>query len=136
MLDCGANVNARPRHLLEYAILGKAFLKYVHKKKEVRVGLLNIGEEAVKGNDFVMPQGWQWLLLLGVGLATQVGQIGLTKAMQTETASKATSYSYLQVVFAALLGWWLFAELPNLWTCLGGSFIIAGAAVNLLWKKQ
>lgn len=53
VLDCGANVNARPRHLLEYAILGRAFLNFVHKKENVRVGLLNIGEEAAKGNEFV-----------------------------------------------------------------------------------
>jgi glycerol-3-phosphate acyltransferase PlsX len=53
VLDCGANVNARPRHLLEYAILGGAFLKYVHKKENVKVGLLNIGEESVKGNKLI-----------------------------------------------------------------------------------
>jgi glycerol-3-phosphate acyltransferase PlsX len=53
LLDCGANVNARPRHLLEYAILGSAFLKFIDKRENVKVGLLNIGEEAAKGNDFV-----------------------------------------------------------------------------------
>lgn len=52
VLDCGANVNARPRHLLDYAVLGKAFRKYVQGKDQVRVGLLNIGEEEAKGNDF------------------------------------------------------------------------------------
>lgn len=52
VLDCGANVNARPRHLLDYAVLGKAFRKYVQGKDQVRVGLLNIGEEDAKGNDF------------------------------------------------------------------------------------
>lgn len=53
LLDCGANVNARPRHMLEYAVLGRAFRRHVHGLDEVRVGLLNIGEEAAKGNDFV-----------------------------------------------------------------------------------
>ncbi|MEH6534498.1 MAG: DMT family transporter, partial [Photobacterium frigidiphilum] len=52
------------------------------------------------GNDFVMPDTEALLLLLFVGISTQVGQIGLTKAMQTEVASKATAYSYVQVVFS------------------------------------
>ena len=75
------------------------------------------------GNDFVMPSGYAWLALLLVGVFTQVGQVGLTKAMQTETASKATAFSYLQVVFAAVLGWLFFGEIPDyfeLWMDLRG----------------
>ncbi len=87
------------------------------------------------GSDFVMPSGWTWLLLLGVGIATQVGQIGLTKAMQTETASKATSLSYIQVVFAALLGWLVFSEIPVVWTWFGGGLIILGASINVFYKE-
>jgi len=88
------------------------------------------------GSDFVMPQGWSWLLLLGVGVATQVGQVGLTKAMQTETASKATSFSYLQIVFAALLGWLVFSEVPVLWTWVGGGLIVLGAFINVVYKGK
>lgn len=89
----------------------------------------------VLSDNFVVPQGWQWLLLIAVGIATQIGQIGLTKSMQTETAGKATSYSYLQVVFAALLGWLIFEEIPSLWTWFGAVLIIGGAAISMLWKK-
>jgi len=89
----------------------------------------------ILGDDFVMPEGHQWLLLIGIGVTTQIGQIGLTKSMQTETASKATSYAYLQVVFAALLGWLVFSEVPGVWTGVGGALIIAGAAINMLWKR-
>ncbi|MGH1441438.1 MAG: DMT family transporter [Cellvibrionaceae bacterium] len=88
------------------------------------------------GSDFVMPQGWSWLLLLGVGVATQVGQVGLTKAMQTETASKATSFSYLQVVFAALLGWLVFSEVPVIWTWIGGGLIVLGAFINVVYRGK
>ncbi len=88
------------------------------------------------GSDFVMPSGWDWLLLLAVGVATQVGQVGLTKAMQTETASKATSFSYLQVVFAALLGWLVFSEVPGVWTLVGGALIVLGAFINLLGSRR
>lgn len=83
------------------------------------------------GDGFVMPQGAQWLTLLLVGVFTQIGQIGLTRAMQTETAGKATAFSYLQVIFAAVLGWLVFDEVPVLWTYIGGALILVGALVNL-----
>lgn len=88
------------------------------------------------GEAFVMPNLEALFLLLLVGIFTQVGQVGLTKAMQTETASKATAYSYIQVVFAVLLGWIIFAEIPSLWTWVGGALIIAGALINTLWKHR
>jgi drug/metabolite transporter (DMT)-like permease len=87
------------------------------------------------GADFVMPTGWTWLTLLFVGVFTQIGQIGLTKAMKTETASKATAFSYLQVVFAVLLGWALFGEVPDVWVILGGGFILFGAILNVFMKR-
>ncbi len=49
MIDGGANIDARPKHLLQYAIMGSAYLEYIFNKKEPRVGLLNIGEEESKG---------------------------------------------------------------------------------------
>ncbi len=83
------------------------------------------------GDDFVMPRGVEWLALLLVGIFTQVGQIGLTRSMQTETASRATALSYTQVVFAAVLGWAIFAEVPDSWTIAGASFILLGALINI-----
>jgi len=88
------------------------------------------------GNNFVMPTGKEWGILLTVGVFTQVGQLGLTHAMKTETASKATAFSYLQVVFAAIFGWVIFNETPNIWTWVGGSFILLGAIVNMAWKSE
>lgn len=87
------------------------------------------------GDDFVMPGTEALVLLLLVGIFTQVGQIGLTKAMAAEEAGKATAYSYVQVIFSAILGIIFFSEVPTLWTLLGGSLIIAGALVNALWKR-
>ena len=87
------------------------------------------------GNDFVMP-GWEALLLLIlVGVFTQVGQVGLTKAMAAEAAGKVSAYAYVQVIFSAVLGMIFFSEIPTLWTLLGGCLIIAGALINALWKR-
>lgn len=87
-------------------------------------------------NDFVMPQGITWLYLLAIGVTTQVGQVALTKAMQTETASRATSFAYLQVVFAIILGMLFYREIPSISTLIGASLIIGGAYINATWKRK
>jgi len=82
------------------------------------------------GADFVWPDAMGWWVLLGVGCFTQLGQLTLTKAMQLDSASRATSLSYVQIVFAALLGWLFFAEVPALETQIGGALILLGAMVS------
>ncbi|MEG0472776.1 MAG: phosphate acyltransferase PlsX [Solibacillus sp.] len=51
MLDLGANAEAKPENLLQYAIMGDIYVKKVRAQKSPRVGLLNIGTEEKKGND-------------------------------------------------------------------------------------
>ncbi len=88
------------------------------------------------GGGLVMPSLEACLLLLFVGIFTQVGQIGLTKSMQTEPAGRATAFSYLQVIFSALLGWWLFSEVPDIWVWLGAGAIMMGALINMLSRQK
>lgn len=83
------------------------------------------------GDDFVMPSLYELLILLAIGICTQTGQIGLTKAMKTLNAGVASAYSYVQVVFSVALGWLMFSEVPVLTTWLGGALIISGALINV-----
>ena len=82
-------------------------------------------------DDFVIPTLESLIIMVLVGIFTQIGQIGLTKAMATESAGKATAYSYIQVIISVILGWMIFAEVPTLWTWLGGGLIMAGALINV-----
>ncbi|MFD0959439.1 phosphate acyltransferase PlsX [Paenibacillus chungangensis] len=50
-LDLGANMDAKPEHLLQYAIMGSLYRAKVHGMDQPRVGLLNVGTEAKKGNE-------------------------------------------------------------------------------------
>jgi len=77
--------------------------------------------------DPVLPAGLEWFWLLGVGVMAQIGQVALTRGMQHEPAARATALSYLQVVFAALLGAAFFAEIPGPATILGAGLILAGS---------
>jgi len=51
LLDVGANVDCKPHHLLQFAVMGSAYARYVLGEDNPRVGLLNIGEEEGKGNE-------------------------------------------------------------------------------------
>jgi len=51
IIDVGANIDPKPLHLLQYGIMGYAYLKYVFSRENITVGLLNIGEEETKGTD-------------------------------------------------------------------------------------
>ena len=53
-LDCGANAEVRPEHLVQFAYMGAAFMEAVHGVRRPRVGLLSIGEEAKKGTPDVV----------------------------------------------------------------------------------
>ncbi len=82
--------------------------------------------------DLRIPTGWEWLLLIGIGVATQAGQIFLTWALHNESAGKATGMSYLQIAFAFGWGILLFGESVR-WTSLAGALLIAGGTVGLSW---
>ncbi len=53
MLDLGANVDCSAEHLLQFAMLGTALASIVDGREQPTVGLLNIGEEVIKGNEVV-----------------------------------------------------------------------------------
>jgi glycerol-3-phosphate acyltransferase PlsX len=51
LVDAGANVDCRPRHLLEFGIMGSAYISAMLNRERPTVGLLSIGEEDAKGNE-------------------------------------------------------------------------------------
>ncbi|HYN06790.1 MAG TPA: phosphate acyltransferase PlsX [Vicinamibacterales bacterium] len=53
LLDAGANVDCRPEHLVQFAIMGAAYARVALQIERPKVGLLSIGEEASKGNDLI-----------------------------------------------------------------------------------
>ena len=53
IIDVGANINPKPIHLFQYAVMADAYSKYILHKQSPRVGLLNVGEEETKGTEFI-----------------------------------------------------------------------------------
>ena len=84
---------------------------------------------------FVTPRGWEWLTLLGVGVATFLGQLFMTLGLQRERAARATAVGYLQIVFAAGWGILFFGEVPRL-TTLAGAVVIVGSTLLLARLRE
>jgi phosphate acyltransferase len=57
VLDLGANVDCTPEHLLQFGIMGSLLVSALEHIEKPRVGLLNIGEEEIKGNETVKRAG-------------------------------------------------------------------------------
>jgi len=51
LIDSGGNVDCKPFHLVQFAIMGDAYAKYMLRKEEPRIGILSNGEEEGKGNE-------------------------------------------------------------------------------------
>lgn len=75
------------------------------------------------------PTPVEWLMLLGIGVATQLGQVYLTKGLHRERAGRAMSVSYLQIVFAGLWGALFLAEYPDPFSLLGAALVVAGTVI-------
>ena len=79
--------------------------------------------------DWVTPSLVDVLLLVAIGLTTQVGQVFLTMGLAVERAGRASAVGYLQIVFA--IGWQLaiFGQSPTITTIVGAALIIGGTLV-------
>ena len=57
VLDLGANVDCSPEHLLQFAVMGSALVSSISGQESPSVGLLNIGEEVIKGSEVIKKAG-------------------------------------------------------------------------------
>ena len=79
--------------------------------------------------DFHVPTGRETLLLIGIGVGAAIGQFGLTLAYRYAPAAGVSIYSHSVIIFSAVLGLAFWAEVPDLWSFLGGVLIIAGGVL-------
>lgn len=85
--------------------------------------------------DPVLPHGTEWLWLIGVGLFTQLGQMGLTWGLVRLPVAPATALGYAQVPFAALWGWLWFGEALAPATAVGAALILTATMFSLPRSK-
>jgi drug/metabolite transporter (DMT)-like permease len=80
------------------------------------------------------PIGWEWVLLLSLGVFGYVGQLYMTKALQLAETNKAAPLKYIEVIFTMLIGLSWFNESYTLWSLLGIILIVIGLTLNTYAK--
>jgi len=84
--------------------------------------------------DWTPPTSEAWGLLLLTGLLGTMGHLTLFKALELAPASAVQPFSYMMMVWAAVLGLLVFGEFPDAWT-LAGAAIIAGSGLYA-WSRE
>ncbi|TXK44865.1 DMT family transporter [Pontibacter qinzhouensis] len=85
---------------------------------------------------WVNPVGWDWALLLLVGILTQLGQYYMTMSYQAEEISKVANLNYIGIIYALLLGYVLFDEQFSLLTYWGMALVLLGVILNIRYKNR
>lgn len=87
---------------------------------------------------WVTPLGWDWLGLVVVGVFTQLAQVFMTKSLQKEPAANVSLYNYLGIVYAMIVGWLLFDEIPGVQETMGIGLIVVSMVLSAFtrWKRR
>ena len=81
------------------------------------------------------PTLYQWLMLMWLGLIGAVGHFFMIKAFERAPASLLAPFDYATLVWATLLGYFIFGDLPDVWTILG-AVIIVFSGIYLIRKEN
>lgn len=73
---------------------------------------------------WVTPDPVHWLVMAASGFFGGAGHLAVIKAYESAPASVVAPFSYLELLWAAVLGWILFAHFPDGWTLVGAAIII------------
>lgn len=71
-----------------------------------------------------MPVGFEWVLLISIGVLTTGAMVCFVRAFSVGEASAVGPLEYVRLIYAALFGYFLFAETPSLWTAVGSAIIV------------
>ena len=84
---------------------------------------------------WVVPSSGEAALLVTAGLLGGVGQIFLTSSYREADASVVAPFDYASMLFALLIGYFVFAEVPTM-TMLGGAALVVTAGCLIIWREH
>ncbi|MEL0300828.1 MAG: DMT family transporter, partial [Flavobacteriaceae bacterium] len=86
--------------------------------------------------DFILPNGYEWLLLILLGFFGFFGQYYMTKAFQNGEASKVAPIKYSEVIFTLSFGVYWFDEIYTLTSLIGIALVIISLTISVLYKAK
>lgn len=82
------------------------------------------------------PKDYEWLLLILLGAMTQVAQITMTKALQSDNVAQVTSIKYVGSIFALIIGYSVFDEIYEIDALYGIALVLVGVILSILFKTN
>ncbi len=82
------------------------------------------------------PDGTGWLLLIALGVVGSLGHYILILAFRATTASTLQPFHYVVLLWATTIGYFVFGDLPDLWTILGGAIIAVSGLYAFYRERQ
>ena len=73
------------------------------------------------------PVGMEWVLLISIAVLTTIGMTCFVRAFSAGEANAVGPIEYVRLIYAALFGYFLFSEIPSIWTGIGATLIVASA---------
>jgi len=86
--------------------------------------------------NFVSPNMTQWILLISIGLTALVGQYSITLAYSYAPAAEVSIFNYSSIIIAAILGFILWTEIPDLLSVIGGVLIIIAGIFSWWYNRK
>lgn len=86
--------------------------------------------------NWVFPHGMDWFWIIAIGLLTQLGQILMTKSLQIESLSRASSIQFLGIISSLLIGLFIFNETINFTTIFGILLVASGVLGNIFFSSE
>ena len=83
-----------------------------------------------------MPVGIEWLLVLIIGVFTQIAQIFMTKAFHSENTATVTPFKYFGSIYAFFIGLFLFGEVISFYGIASIILILVGVLGNAIFKNS
>jgi drug/metabolite transporter (DMT)-like permease len=84
---------------------------------------------------WVMPAGREWVWLIGAGVLGGIGQILLTASYRFTEAGVLAPFTYVSMIWALILGYFVFNEVPTL-PMLGGAGLVIAAGVAIVLRER
>jgi drug/metabolite transporter (DMT)-like permease len=83
-----------------------------------------------------LPHGIEWLYLLLTGICTQLGQVYLTRSLQSSRVAEVSIVAYTGIIYALIFGWFVFGESVSLATSAGIALVILGVVLSVIFSKR
>ena len=90
----------------------------------------------MSGSDFIMPNGIQWVMLLGIGIFAGIGRIALTQAYKMTNPGEVSIINYLGIIFSAILGFVFLNERISTRSFIGIALILTAALLLYFMKNS